>query len=168
MEQQSQTFLVKLNQKVFICIYQVIQIMSPLIKYSHFVKANDKFLCVDRSTVVFILSWLYSQLCWFWRRWSGQVREVRINIWLSSIFHTYNRTVTGNNFEEVVKIDDSTMNCASNPQSSQKLTQFQTGLEVWRKETCQCAWVHLDTHQDQMYELKLINYQKGKLCCVAV
>lgn len=62
--------------------------------------------CLDGcSSVSFLL--LYSQLCWPWRRWTGQAWEVRINTtWWPPIVHTYNRTVTADNVEEALKADE--------------------------------------------------------------
>jgi len=72
--------------------------------HSSFVIAHDKcFLSGWRDSDGF----LYSQLCWSWRRGTGQAWEVRINTprW-SAVLHTYNRTETAGDDEESVNADD--------------------------------------------------------------
>ncbi len=63
---------------------------------------------IDCSDIFFLPSFLlYSQLCWFWRRWTGQAWDVRINTtWWPLILHTYDRRVTTENLKETGKADD--------------------------------------------------------------
>lgn len=63
------------------------------------------------SSLYYSFLWLYSQLCWSWRRWTGQAWEVRINTtWRLAILHTCNRMVTADNAEEAARADDCTKN----------------------------------------------------------
>ncbi len=119
-------------------------IMDAWIRYPTSVKANDKcLLSVWMCSRFICFLWLYSQLCWSWRRWTGQVREVRIiTTWWPPILHTYNRMVTADN----VKADDDTkeiVQATHIPLSSQEEFDTQDAAEgnCWNP-LCMCAPLH--------------------------